>query len=136
MKRLLVFLVLTTVVLAGAASPAYAQFDRKAGGNVVAAGPHTGLHSAAIAHGGSGGGGATRGGAAKATMVHVRGIHVLRASRGGTSFGIAALLVLVSGGAVYALVADRRRPAPALPASAPARLSSYQTAAGQRRKAA
>ena len=134
MKRLLVFLVLTTVVLAGAASPAYAHLDRQAGGNVVAAGPH----SAVVAHGGSGRVAATQGGSARAIMAHGRRVseRALRASRGGTSLGIAALLVLVIGGAVYALVADRRRPTPAVPASAPARLPAHKTAAGQRRKAA
>ena len=46
-----------------------------------------------------------------------------------------ALLVLVIGGAVYAMVADRRRPASAMSISQPARFSSYQTAEKKREAA-
>jgi hypothetical protein len=50
---------------------------------------------------------------------------------------IAALLVLVIGGAVYAIVADWRRPAAALSGAEAARLRGHKkTAAGQKRNAA
>ncbi len=130
MKRLLVFLVLAMAVPAMMGAPAYAHLDPKAGAPVA-----TGPHSAAAV-----GVATTQGSTASVATIGGRGMPngTRHASRVGTAtgVGIAVILVLVVGGAVFALAASRRHPAPAQSAGAPVRLPGYKTAADQKRRAA
>ncbi len=141
MKRLLVALVLAMMVLAVAASPAFAYLSAQAGGPVVSASPAgapvMASHAAVLAHQRSVGVITAGGGTAQATRILARGVPggTLPASHGGTGILIALLLAVVIGGAVYAIVADRRGHAPARSAK-PARLPDFKPATDQKRKAA
>jgi hypothetical protein len=147
MKRLLVVLVLTLIATAVAAAPAFAAspFIAPRGAPVVhqaSAGAATvpasvAFASAHIPRAGTVGWAATKGASPQVAKTYSRGMSVIvpSAGRSAAGVGVAALLVLVIGGAVYAMVADRRRPASAMSISQPARFSSYQTAE-QKREAA
>ncbi len=126
MKRLLLVLVLTVVVLAVVAAPVYAK-----GGPVFAP-----RHPAPVAHH------ATPTAALPGTNAHVvirgRGVAtgLTPVTNSGTGVGIAALLVLVVGGAVYAIVADRRQARPAASTARAAQLPDYSAATDQKGEAA
>lgn len=104
MKRLLVFLALTMLVLAVAASPSYAYQDAQAGAPVV-----TTPHTAAVSH--EGNAGVTKTGAGRTGRIGGRGTSagVVSPGHGGTGVAIGLLLALVIGGGIFAILADRRR---------------------------
>jgi hypothetical protein len=146
MKRLLVLLVLTVVATAVAAAPAYA--DLVAQGAGYAASPQASLAPAALpanvsyaaAHipqAGSIGWTAAQTAGTQVTKIFGRGMSVSlpSAGQGAPGVAIAALLVLAVGGAVVALVADRRRTPAAASAAEPVRIGGHK-ATGQERKAA
>ena len=100
------------VVVAVAAAPAYASPAPQAGASFATASRRGHIPRAAGV-----GVVTTRGTSARAVLIHGRGLPqgVLSATQGATAVAIAALLVLVIGGAVLAIVAERRRPAAHLP---------------------
>ena len=131
MKRFLIATVLTMVVLAVVAAPAFAYLDARGAGS-----PATSAPTVAVPHAGILGVATTQGTAARVAMFPGRGMHVgtVPVTHGGTSVAIALLLAVVIGGAVYAL-ATYPRQAPAK-SSEPARLPAFKPNADQRHKAA
>ena len=133
MKRLLVVLVLSMVVLAVVAAPAYAYKD-PLGASTAATAP-----TVATSHTGIVGTVHTGGRTVPAgVVIRGRGLSygVLTANHAASGVTIAALLVVVIGGAAYAIVAGRRQSARVVSGSEPARFPAHKPAPGQVHKAA
>jgi hypothetical protein len=133
MKRLLVVLVLTLVVVAVAASPAYAYLDAHGAGSAATTAP-----TVTVPHAGILGVSATDGRIAQAAMTRGRGLPngVVPASRGGAGAIVVMILAVVIGATVSAIVAERRRPQPAVADGELVRFRAHGTATSQGRTAA
>ncbi len=132
MKRFLIAVVLmTVVVLAVVAAPAFAYLDPQGSGYAATTAP-----TVAVPHAGILGVAVAQGKAAQVAMGRGRGVNIatVPVTHGGANVAIALLLAVVIGGIVYALATYPRR-APTKSAE-PGRLPAFKPNTDQEHKAA